>query len=920
MEVEHFFNPTGARWWKVDFHSHSPTSFDFGASEGSKSEFKTSHRDWLLAYMRSEIDAIVITDHNSHAGIDLARTELKLMRESHAPGFRELALFAGVELTVDGGYHLLAVFDVDTKSSVVDYLINVCGYEAERGDSLGTTKMSFSECVDAIVAKGGLAIPAHIDAAAGLFGHDERSQMALFDSGKILAAEVVTEDGQEKAKKFRWISVLGSDSHHLDGKDCPEGIEAKYPGSHFTWVKMETPNLLGLKVALSDGEDSVILGRFGDQDRNLQLHTVIKKVSILHDGVGTEYEFGPWMNAIIGGRGVGKSTIIEVIRLAMGRFTDLPVELQSDNAWFSPAVATNSTPRFWNVSTEIHVHLTQNNRDYRVLWLGAVPESSKIEIWGEGEWSSEVGNPRDRFNLLINSQKQIYATARDPQSLLRALDEQPSVGYGSWKVSFGTLCDSFRTQRAELKELLNRIATEDQVRGEVADIDAELEQLAKHQHSKEAQELEKLLGEKLVTQGIEKTACRFENSLQKILEEYTETELGAGGELSLGSAQATTWEAEWKRRNAINQSRKTVADALEALTESRRTWESISDRSPRSLRISELSERLQPDEPQDQELLSNGLTNIATDPTSVRVRLLERRSACEAALADIEKAKTRQLKLATDTAETLESIAGKRAELSSRRSDLANSLSNARLKLQILTQADDKEIESELRRLTQKSTSFDPVFDGLISVLGHAFYPKRENRVGTLKKLLKELRSDGLTSILVKECQKLAIDPRFLTHLNTLDEHSFTTEIDLWFPEDKIQVQYRQNDSDQFQEIDKGSPGQKTAALLAVVLELNEDPLLLDQPEDDLDNKLIYELVVDTLRRIKSKRQVIVVTHNANVVVNGNAEHVTILTHGSVPQVEASRAIQNEEIKESICLIMEGGKSAFEARYSKLMQ
>ena len=96
-----------------------------------------------------------------------------------------------------------------------------------------------------------------------------------------------------------------------------------------------------------------------------------------------------------------------------------------------------------------------------------------------------------------------------------------------------------------------------------------------------------------------------------------------------------------------------------------------------------------------------------------------------------------------------------------------------------------------------------------------------------------------------------------------------------------------------FQPIAEGSPGQKTAALLAFILSYGTEPLILDQPEDDLDNHLIYDLIVQQLRETKLRRQIIVVTHNANIVVNGDA---------------------------SVCEIMEGGSQAFEQRYRRIIQ
>ena len=116
-----------------------------------------------------------------------------------------------------------------------------------------------------------------------------------------------------------------------------------------------------------------------------------------------------------------------------------------------------------------------------------------------------------------------------------------------------------------------------------------------------------------------------------------------------------------------------------------------------------------------------------------------------------------------------------------------------------------------------------------------------------------------------------------------------------------------------------GSPGQKTAALLAFILSYGNEPLLLDQPEDDLDNELIYSLIVHQLRETKSRRQVIIVTHNANIVVNGDAEMVLPLkAAGGETHIRQTASIQEKEVRESICDILEGGQQAFEQRYKRI--
>ena len=107
-------------------------------------------------------------------------------------------------------------------------------------------------------------------------------------------------------------------------------------------------------------------------------------------------------------------------------------------------------------------------------------------------------------------------------------------------------------------------------------------------------------------------------------------------------------------------------------------------------------------------------------------------------------------------------------------------------------------------------------------------------------------------------------DRRFETHIGRLPPEAID-RLDLWFPEDSLNVQYSTTgDGRNFRSIREGSPGQKTAALLAFLLSYGEEPLILDQPEDDLDNHLIYNLIVTQLRDVKRHRQVIVVTHNAN--------------------------------------------------------
>lgn len=141
-----------------------------------------------------------------------------------------------------------------------------------------------------------------------------------------------------------------------------------------------------------------------------------------------------------------------------------------------------------------------------------------------------------------------------------------------------------------------------------------------------------------------------------------------------------------------------------------------------------------------------------------------------------------------------------------------------------------------------------------------------------------------------------------------------------WFPEDSLEIEYSpQGDGKTFKPIGQASSGQKAAAMLAFLLVHGSEPIVIDQPEDDLDNSLIYGLLVQQIRSKKLDRQVIAITHNPNIVVNGDAELINVFSfNGGQCRVQPSGCLQDFEIREEVCRIMEGGREAFEKRYRRL--
>ena len=116
--------------------------------------------------------------------------------------------------------------------------------------------------------------------------------------------------------------------------------------------------------------------------------------------------------------------------------------------------------------------------------------------------------------------------------------------------------------------------------------------------------------------------------------------------------------------------------------------------------------------------------------------------------------------------------------------------------------------------------------------------------------------------------------------------------------------------------LEKLSAGQKGTLylLLQLATKAFSTPLIFDQPEDDLDNEFIIEELVDLFKELKKYRQIIIVTHNANLVVTADAEQVIVANNNDENITYFSGSLENHTIIENVCKILEGGKNAFEKR------
>ncbi len=145
-------------------------------------------------------------------------------------------------------------------------------------------------------------------------------------------------------------------------------------------------------------------------------------------------------------------------------------------------------------------------------------------------------------------------------------------------------------------------------------------------------------------------------------------------------------------------------------------------------------------------------------------------------------------------------------------------------------------------------------------------------------------------------------------------DHARIDEMESYLPEDLVHAQVRAKDGT-FKTIETGSVGEKNTAIISLLLSARNQPIFIDQPEDDLDNQYVYNIIVDLLRQQKFKRQILIATHNANVPVNGDAELIVALgSDNKVGKVMGAGSIDKSQIKELVAAIIEGSEEAFRLR------
>lgn len=907
------WNWSGARWWKFDLHTHTPASLDCGKGPGQAELRQRTPREWLLDYMRAGIDCLAVTDHNTGAWIDPLKTALTELETERPDGFRPSYVFPGVEISVHGGIHVLAIFDPSKTTSDIDTLLGSTGFQGSKGKSDSVTTRSFPDVVAEIHRADGIAIPAHVDNESGLFTlHGTTLEQAL-DCRGIIAMEVRDRSSAKPAqyheKHLSWTEVIGSDSHHPSGT-----AGQRSPGSHFTWLKMAQPSLEGLRLALFDGKLSVQRSDDLVGDPNAHASRVIESIKVSdarYMGRSGPFYVGlnPWLNAVIGGRGTGKSTLLEFLRIALRREGEIPESLAGDFEKYRRVSNTRNDDGLLTPESRFVVTYRKNGMRYRVQWSerGSL---NPIEVEDDtGNWRAEQGEVAQRFPARIYSQKQVFELAKAPLALLKIVDEAPGVDRHPWEERWREAETRFLSLRAQAREIEAGLAEEPRLLGELEDTKRKLAVFEGVGHAAVLKEYQRRIRQRRAVETWQEGWSPTADRVRGLAEELVPDPLDAavfedGDDPGAGLVKKSTAPT-----NALSR----VRDRLEGLA---REVDDLVAQWNKSREESDWKGAVDAALSGYEELRRRLADEGAGDPSTYG-ELVQRRQTIEARLQDFESRRKQVESVRRESDSCLKSLLALRGELTDRRTRFIREVlaDNKYVQIQVTPYGARETVEGEIRTLIQREGGgFEKDIEGLIGDLpvGSPDATAFEQRLGALKTKLREIAKGSYSTGDLR-------DQRFASHLAKLPPEAFD-RLDAWFPEDTLRVEYSTGTDDApFRSIQEGSPGQKTAALLAFLLSYGDEPIVLDQPEDDLDNHLIYDLIVGQLRNIKHYRQVIVVTHNANIVVNGDAELVVALAaRNGEAQKECVGSLQERTVRNIICAVMEGGREAFEQRYRRI--
>jgi ABC-type cobalamin/Fe3+-siderophores transport system ATPase subunit len=858
----------GATWLRADFHLHTKADKEFQYSDAENYYFS----NYVASLEKAGIAIGVITNHNK-----FNFEEFKALRKTAAG--KNIFLLPGVELSVnDGanGIHTLVVFSDKWLENGQDYInqfLNVAfkgkipsQYENENGRS----SLNLIETIRELEGyqKDFFLIFAHVEDASGLWNEldggrlQELGKNEFFRRRALGFQKVRTHDKPDEKCQIKVQKWLGTAyPAEVEGSD-PKQIEEIGKGKK-CFLKLGALTFDAVKFALLDHKNRLNL-----DDPPAHAHSHLRSIAF-SGGIfdGKTLAFSPELNSLIGIRGSGKSAILEIIRYAL----DIPFgENASDQKYKNELVkyALNSggkvvlhaIDRFghsYNIERILNEAPDVYSND-KIIPGVSIRETvlHKPLYFGQKDLSSTgEGFERDLVEKLVATKLVDVRRRIAAQQIVVRQSVAQLLNIGTATTRIGELSKEKQDIEHRLK-----VFTEHGIEAKLQkrlDFDADTRFMQNGIASVQnlTQGAEAFLADFSLPELSEYVSKHNPELLKKFLAEY-ETAKAAFGKIV-------------EQLQNIKKAVVAMKNVSKELSENKRNL---------AEEFAEIERRLA------QELTSENL-RVSSDDF---LKLKQRQAKVEQELSLLSKTKERKENARRFLLSQLAEL-GKlwHEEFSIIQSELAAVGKNSEaLKIACEYKGNKAAFLDFTKNMFRGSNIREQTFQGVVEKyadfieLFKGYADARSNNLlGSNPELFKEWFKRNLAEFLTYQ-----VPSRFA-------------------------IQYHGK------ELKQHSLGQRASALILFVLSQNDnDIILIDQPEDDLDNQTIYEDVIKLVHKLKPSIQFILATHNPNIPVLGDAEQILACSFAENAVSVQSGSIDDPAQQQTIVNIMEGGKEAFNKR------
>lgn len=920
----------GAHFYKCDFQVHTPRDANWQGAEAATPKERKAYAEELVQACRTKgLGAIAITDHHDFAFFpyvkSAAAAEIDATGNS-IPEEDQLVVFPGIELTLSSP-PCQAILLLDANFD-----------EAKLGDILTALTIDAAPDANSKLASVDSVSPTSV---TGLNDLEERLNQHKWLKGKFVILPNVTDGGYKSIfregfdKHYKEMHCVGG---YIDGdysktsvgkKTILEGRQQNHGyrpiavfqtsdnrkrdhsdlGAHSTYVKWSEPTAEALRQACLAKESRLSLTE--PELPNLSITSLSVTNSKFLGSI--DLDLNQQYNAIIGGRGTGKSTILEYLRWGL---CDQPVEGEDvDNVQSKRKNLIDNTLEQFD--GEVHVEFLLNDVKH-IVKRNSKKQEILVKI-GDGDFTIATEQQvRSLLPIQAYSQKQLSSVGIRIDELKRfvELPIKQELDQNRSEVR-----DTEAKMRSAYGDLIRMKEIETEVDKNNVEIASSTEQLTKLRKSlkglsaedqKTIDQKAKYDNEDAIVEGLKnqlETTQEHVGTLVEALKSGGEEE--EDGELenkALIKSIQTKYAAKFSEIEAgvAALSNLFKPPSLKAINDEVKSWEKLKAAFDKKYEAAKAKAKVNQQQLDQIQTLEKRIGALKKQQT-------EKRNA----LAALGDPKTAYKKLRTKWdglhAQKIKALEKQCTEFTA----LSGGLIKAEIKSSLDTDALTKKLKTAFAGMNIKEEKLEKICQRLL---------KAADPIAEWDAILSELEKLALHST---EGPDEMPDTPILNSCNFIDTERtrIATQFDStrWIDLSVVELEFNpkflyctNKEKKDYIGFSDASAGQQATALLTVLLNQPGAPLIIDQPEDDIDNKMIKD-VVEQVWRAKNTRQLIFASHSANFVVNGDAELVVCCDYKKAGdqtrgKLKGVGAIDNEEIKEEIILVTEGGRHAFKLR------